>query len=145
MKIKPEISSVTDFLITPSTNKIPIVDSSLAETTVMVKDGVSIIIGGLSRDEKVKNESKVPFLGDIPILGKPFQSKNETTLHTELLILLTPHIVYGDKLVEPGAESAPKPSGEPPMMSYTDYNSMADLPKNDPSTGSLPSPTKVTK
>ncbi|MFC1700001.1 hypothetical protein ACFL1I_08640, partial [Candidatus Omnitrophota bacterium] len=53
MKIKPEISSVVSTLETTSNNKIPIVDTSTAETTVMVKDGSTIIIGGLRRDEEV--------------------------------------------------------------------------------------------
>ncbi len=126
MKIKPEISSVTDFLITPSNNRIPIVDSSLAETTVMVKDGISIVIGGLRRDEKVSNHDKVPILGDIPIIGAPFNSKNSTVVHTELLILLTPHIVYGDRLVD-----GERPAAQSPFMSYVDYGPVADAPKKD--------------
>lgn len=124
MKIKPEISSVTDFLVTPSQNRIPIVDSSLAETTVMVKDGTSIIIGGLKRDEKVRNHDKVPYLGDIPILGIPFNSKTERVLHTELLILITPHVIYGDQLV-----ADDKRPGERRFLSYEDYAPVADVKK----------------
>jgi type II secretory pathway component GspD/PulD (secretin) len=132
MKVKPEISSVTDFLTTPSGNKIPIVDSSLAETSVMVKDGVSIIIGGLRRDEKVTTHDKVPYLGDIPIIGAPFNNKTEKKLHTELLILITPHIVTGERLTtgegisEGGADRRP---GENPFMGYEDYGSSADVKK----------------
>jgi len=48
MKVKPEISSVVSSLTTPSGNKIPIIDTSMAETTVMVRDGATIVIGGLS-------------------------------------------------------------------------------------------------
>src|SRR5205085_1907856 len=55
MKIKPEVSSVASTLTTPSGNKIPILETSLAETTVMVRDGVSILIGGLRRDEKTED------------------------------------------------------------------------------------------
>ena len=104
MKIKPEISSVSRSLTTPSKNTIPIVDTSLAETTVMVKDGTSLIIAGLRRDDRTDSDKKVPYLSDIPVLGKIFHSYANTKKRTELLILLTPHIVTGDQLVlgEPG-------------------------------------------
>lgn len=117
MKIKPEVSSVVDFLITPSGNKIPIVDSTLAETSVVVKDGVSIIIGGLRKDEKVNTTKRVPFLGDVPILGIPFNSRTSVNHRTELLILMTPHIVQGDTLVD-GYDKV----GDKPVMAYTDYD-----------------------
>ena len=117
MKIKPEISSVADFLVTPSGNRIPIIDSSLAETTVMVKDGISVVIGGLRKDEKIEARKKIPFLGDLPIIGGPFNSFTTKKVHTELLILITPHIVYGDKL-----HTGEKEAAEMPFMSYSDYN-----------------------
>ena len=133
MKIKPEISSVTDFLITPTENKIPIIDSSLAETTVMVKDGSSIVIGGLRRDEKVSTHKKIPGLGDLPLIGKPFNSKTDKVTHTELLILLTPHIMYGDKLVTGYREAA-----DAPFMSYMDYTSLNEADKKEPPAIAIP-------
>ena len=98
MNIKPEISSVVSELITPSGNRIPIIDTSMAETTVMVKDGVTIVIGGLRKDEKTDNSEGVPYLSKIPILGFLFRSGTKKTERTELLILITPHIVTGDEL-----------------------------------------------
>lgn len=65
MKVKPEVSSVVDFLITPSKNKIPIIDTSMAESTVMVKDGTTIIIGGLRREDKTSSYGQIPYLGKI--------------------------------------------------------------------------------
>lgn len=128
MKIKPEISSVSSFLTTPSGNKIPIIDSSLAETSVMVKDGVTLVIGGLRKDERVVNHKKIPFVGDLPVIGYPFNSKTDHMVHTELLILITPHIMYGDKLVE-GSQR----SGNFKPIDYTDYEA--------PKTGDLPNLT----
>ncbi|MBN1405844.1 MAG: hypothetical protein JW946_04925 [Candidatus Omnitrophica bacterium] len=98
MKIKPEVSSVTSTLTTPSGNKIPIIDTSMAETTVMVKDGSTIIIGGLRKEEKTKESEGVPFLSKIPILGFLFKNKSEGVERTELLVMITPHIVSGDIL-----------------------------------------------
>jgi len=99
MKIKPEVSSVVDHLITPTGNEIPIIDTSHAETTVLVKDGSSIIIGGMRKDEKLKDRKQTPFLGEIPILGFLFGSGHESTERTELLIIITPRIVSGDRLI----------------------------------------------
>ncbi len=122
MKIKPEVSSVSDTLTTPSGNQIPILETSVAETTVMVRDGVSIMIGGLRRDEKTEDRKKVPILGDIPILGAPFNSFNNTTRHTELLVLITPHIIYGNTLV-----TGEKKAVDRLFKTYSDYPEPADM------------------
>jgi MSHA biogenesis protein MshL len=91
-------------------------DTSVAETTVMVRDGVSIMIGGLRKDEKIEDRKKVPVLGDIPFLGAAFNSFSNLTKHTELLILITPHIVYGDTLV-----TGEKKATDQLFKSYSDY------------------------
>jgi len=96
MKIKPEVSSVTSNLTTSNNNTIPIVETSEAETTVNVKNGVSIIIGGLIKEETINTTKKVPFLGSIPILGMAFRSTNNSKTKTEIMIFLTPRIVSGD-------------------------------------------------
>lgn len=124
MKIKPEISSVTSFLTTPSGNRIPIIDSSLAETAVMVKDGVSIIIAGLRREEDINNRKETPFFGKLPIFGNLFNSTSKGKRMTEIVILLTPHVIYGDKLM-----TGHKRGAEEPFMSYSDYTPLGVLPK----------------
>ena len=96
MKIRPEVSSVTEFLTTSNNNTIPIVDTSEAETTVLVKDGVTIVIGGLIKDETIESVKKVPLLGDIPFLGAVFRNRDHLIRKTELVIFLTPHIISGD-------------------------------------------------
>jgi MSHA type pilus biogenesis protein MshL len=98
MKIKPEISSSTRTNITSEgqVTQIPIVTTSEAETTVMIKDGVTIIIGGLQKDEKTKTLTRVPVLGDIPVLGWFFGNISHEIKKTEIVILLTPHIVSGE-------------------------------------------------
>jgi type II secretory pathway component GspD/PulD (secretin) len=99
VKVKPEISSVISFLETSSKNKIPIIDTSTAETIVMVKDGSSILIGGLSKEEKTLDSSGTPFLSKIPFFGDAFKTKTNKKVRAELVILLTPHVVEGDELV----------------------------------------------
>ncbi len=97
MKIKPEVSSVARYLTIAEENQIPIVDTTTAETKVMVKDGTTIIIGGLIKDETVRTVKKVPFVGDLPIIGMAFRQVKEEKEKTELVVFLTPHIVTGDK------------------------------------------------
>jgi type II secretory pathway component GspD/PulD (secretin) len=87
MKIKPEVSSVVSLLTTPSGNKIPIIDTSMAETTVLVKDGSTIIIGGLRKEEKTMSSEQVPLLHKIPVLGFLFKSGTKKTEITELLVM----------------------------------------------------------
>ncbi len=96
MKIRPEVSSVDRSLTTSQNNKIPIVDTSVAETKIMVKDGETIVIGGLIKDESIESVKKVPFLGDLPLLGFAFRNKDKLVKKTELVIFLTPHITYGE-------------------------------------------------
>jgi len=95
LKIKPEVSSVTRNVITSNNNTIPVVETSEAETTVLVKDGVTIVIGGLIKDEKINSDTKIPILGSIPLLGAAFRSKDHLTRKTELVIFLTPRISKG--------------------------------------------------
>lgn len=120
MKIKPEVSSVIRELITPSNNKIPIVDTSTAETTVMVKDGANIVIGGLRKTEQVTNREQVPVLGDIPFIGVFFRKESKKDEQTELLLIITPHIVGGERLL---MASEPSMMGEEGIKSYREYES----------------------
>jgi len=97
MKIKPEISSVGAILITPTENRIPIIDTTLTETTVMVKDGITLLIGGLRKEEKTLNSEHLPFLGDIPFLKWIFRNQTDKVDRTEIVVMITPHIVGGNE------------------------------------------------
>ncbi|MFA5363193.1 MAG: secretin N-terminal domain-containing protein [Candidatus Omnitrophota bacterium] len=109
MKIKPEISSAqrTDITSEGKITQIPIVSTSESETTVMVKDGVTILIGGLKKDQRQKTVKKIPVLGDIPLAGFFFRSTSDESSRTELVILLTPHIMSGETPLTDFSE--PKP------------------------------------
>jgi len=63
------------------------------ENTVVVADGDTVVIGGLIGEVATETESKVPFLGDIPVLGWLFKSTSEKVRRINLIILLTPHII----------------------------------------------------
>lgn len=86
--IRPEVSSITGF-----SGDVPIVATRQAETTVRLKDGNSVVIGGLLSEEKTVNTTKVPILGDIPFLGKLFQHQRITTSKRDLVIEVTPRLM----------------------------------------------------
>ena len=121
VKIKPEISSVLSYLATSSKNNIPILDTSTAETIVMVKDGTSILIGGLSKEDKTTGTEGTPFLSKIPLIGDVFNTKTSKTTRSELLILITPHIVSGDELISGFAQDFGKDENKA-YQAYQDFN-----------------------
>ncbi|MGA2870302.1 MAG: hypothetical protein ABSF34_14230 [Verrucomicrobiota bacterium] len=71
----------------------PNLDVRSADTVVVTPDAQPVVIGGLISDNKASSVTKVPFLGDIPLLGNLFKATNKTDSKTDLLIFLTPHIV----------------------------------------------------
>lgn len=109
MKIRPEISSATDKTLTSGDREyvVPKVITSEAETSITVKDGITIIIGGLRKDRREKVVEKIPILGDIPLAGFFFRSTKDKLEKTELVILLTPHILTGEKSIVDFSELRP--------------------------------------
>jgi type II secretory pathway component GspD/PulD (secretin) len=97
LHIKPEVSSVRDWLTTSEGNEIPIVETSNLETDVLVDDGNTIILAGLIKETEEDDENKIPLLGDIPFLGNAFRNVKKVKERKELIILLTPHVVTGKK------------------------------------------------
>lgn len=100
LKIRPEISSQTGELTTsgvPGTsgNKIPKVNTTFVESTVIVQDGVSVVLGGLMRDEMNRANTGIPYLMDVPVLGNLFKGRHESIKKQEIVIIITPHIVTG--------------------------------------------------
>jgi type IV pilus assembly protein PilQ len=71
----------------------PGIDSRTAQTTVLIRDGETIVIGGLISDQVQETVAKIPILGDIPLLGALFRSKHKARTRTELLIFVTPKIL----------------------------------------------------
>ena len=74
-------------------NNIPDESSTELATNIMVKDGQTIVIGGLFRDSVVTSRSQIPLLGDLPIIGGAFRGTSDTVTRQEVIVLLTPHII----------------------------------------------------
>jgi len=94
MIVSSEISAIDPTLSVPisASASVPVIDQRSANTVAVTPDGETVIIGGLMEDDKTVNVVKIPFLGDIPVLGNLFRRTQKSTAKTELMIFLTPHI-----------------------------------------------------
>jgi len=113
MNLKPELSTVVT-KISSRGGGIPQVNKTEVQTSVMVKDGMTIVLGGLRKDNKVQTLKGIPFLMDVPLLKPIFSATSESIESTELVIFITPHIITG-------AEDYRKYKGEmKPFKEYSD-------------------------
>jgi type II secretory pathway component GspD/PulD (secretin) len=78
----------------------PYLDIRSADTVVITPDGQPVVIGGLISNDKSSNDTKIPFLGDIPFIGNLFKTSTKATSKTELMMFLTPHIVQSPSLLD---------------------------------------------
>ncbi len=102
-QITPDDNIIMDLLVskdnvgelTPSATGglVPSIDTRAVETQVLVRDGQTVVLGGIYETERRDTISKVPFLGDIPGVGALFRSKSNTSNKAELLIFVTPRIL----------------------------------------------------
>lgn len=105
LKVKPEVSTAGDPLqlqgaasgsdTTFVRTVVPVVTTQTLETTVVIKDKTTVVIGGLMQDRHSKTRKKIPVLGDIPWVGAAFRSEANDFNKTELVIFLTPRIIDG--------------------------------------------------
>ena len=126
LQVAPEVSAL-DFTngVQISGFTVPALDVRRVKTEVELSQGQSFAIGGLLDHRVTQNLEKIPFIGDIPVLGKFFQSMNKTRTNTELMVIVTPEIV------------APIPAGAPlPEVKYP----IKFLPSNSNSPMSNPGP-----
>lgn len=101
--IKPSVSTISQW-VESGNNKAPQISERSAETTVRVKNGETILIGGLLKNEEIKSIKQIPFLSKIPILGELFKSRSSEKKDTEVVIAITPKIVY-DEFGRPRVET----------------------------------------
>lgn len=88
LKVRPEVSEIADARISP-----PTIDTTVAETEVMIKDGETLVIGGLVSEKMIDTASKVPLLGDLPVLGVFFRSTSKDKRRKEILVFVTARVV----------------------------------------------------
>lgn len=71
----------------------PTIQQRKVKTQVAVSDGESLVLGGLVQDQRSKTANQIPVLGDLPVLGTAFKDKDDTINKTELIIMITPHVI----------------------------------------------------
>jgi type II secretory pathway component HofQ len=87
----------------------PVVKQAVAETKVVVRDAVTVIIGGLIQNRKDNTTKSVPLLGQIPLLGRLFRQDTISESDSEIIVFLTPRIVSGEESSQrDGQKKAPK-------------------------------------
>jgi pilus assembly protein CpaC len=137
LQLAPEVSSL-DFAngISLSGFTVPGLTVRRVKTEVELAEGQSFAIGGLLDNRENETFQKIPFIGDVPILGKLFQSINKVKSNTELIVIVTPEIVN------------PIPAGAPlPQLKYPSsfLAPASDFPMHNPDTAGtqLPTPTSI--
>jgi type IV pilus assembly protein PilQ len=103
MEIHPEDSSGG-----LTSSNLPFKTTTEVTTNFMVKDGRTIVIGGLFRDSSTTSRGQVPGLGNIPLLGVLFRQQQDQTTRQEIIILLTPHILKDDSVYSQISEAQMK-------------------------------------
>ena len=107
LKLKPEVSNIIDY-IGSDENRRPITSTRTAETEVIIKDGMTVVIAGLVKESDATTDKKIPWLGDLPLLGKLFSSRQvgtdeEPREKTDLLVFVTARILKeGEASGSPG-------------------------------------------
>lgn len=108
-KIYGVVSSVTGF-----SQGYPTISQREAETSASVRDGETFVIGGLTQENVLTTKSKVPLLGDIPLLGALFRNERSSNTKTELYIVITPRIVRHRRFEEQEQSELGDPSDSGP-------------------------------
>jgi type IV pilus assembly protein PilQ len=85
-----KVSNVSE--LDPGTG-LPVLSARSTQTTVRVMDGETVMIGGLRQRQTENRETKIPILGDIPLIGKLFRSRSRTAVASDLVVFITPHIL----------------------------------------------------
>ncbi len=99
LEINSEFSKVIEDVTSVSADT-PTTSQRQATTVVSMKDGSTVVIGGLIRDDKTTSEKKIPLVGDIPVVGNLFKFQRERLQKTNLLMFITPHVMKSQEEME---------------------------------------------
>jgi general secretion pathway protein D len=140
MIVTPQVSSIDPTLaITVAAGvTAPVIDVRSADTVVVTADGQTVVIGGLMESAKSQTDTKIPILGDIPLLGNLFKRRQKSDTQDELIILLTPHIVQAPSQLAALSAAEQQKFDDTKAFSEQELNKILDrLPTKDPVSGSV--------
>ena len=132
LHIVPEFGVVTEEgTLVGAVQTVPTIDTRKINTKALVQDGQTVVIGGLRKREVAQNITKLPLLGDIPILGKAFFMDTEESVDTtELIIFITPRIIINPILTPDEAKGYKATNFPPPKDTYTEDEKAEMAEKN---------------
>jgi len=90
--VQPKVTAIIGTVVVENTS-LPQLSNESTKTRVMVKNGETLVIAGLVKDQLTDTKKKLPLLGDVPIFGLIFQKSEKTNTKTDLMIFITPHII----------------------------------------------------
>ena len=93
MQLNLEVTTINQAATQTTSSTLPVTNKRTVDTTVIVEDEQTVVIGGLIDDTTTDNESEVPGLGDIPLLGWLFKNQSENNSKTNLFIFITPRVI----------------------------------------------------
>ena len=154
LQIKAEVSARGDDVLVGQ-DRFPAFNTQDAETTAVVHDGETLVIGGLIGERKSKSRTGIPYLMDIPVVGRFFGTTTDDSRRTELIMLITPRVVRGreeaqtvteefkskvsavrnelERIARDRAKTAPKPPPQPPAV--PEPSQQQEVPPPAPSRG----------
>jgi general secretion pathway protein D len=136
IKVGLEVSNILETVTRASGLQTYRLGTRNATTTLQLKDGETQILAGLIQNDERNTANKVPGLGDVPILGRLFSSHNDSNIKTEIVLLITPHVVRN--IIRPDAKDSEflsgteASTGAPPIR----LNQVDEQPLQVPSQGS---------
>jgi general secretion pathway protein D len=135
LKLSLEVTNIDRVATLATSATRPVTQKRTIDTTVLVQDNHTIVIGGLIDDSRNDNETKVPGLGDIPLLGWLFKTQSKGDQKTNLYVFLTPRVIKSpaeaDRIL---SEKRPPPDNIPAKMKAgeIDLENPSDAPRSSP-------------
>jgi type IV pilus assembly protein PilQ len=124
-RIAPEVSNITELDLQTG---LPVLSTRRAETSVRIRDGETIAIGGLTLNQEQETRGKIPFLGDLPLVGKLFHSRKNSMVRTELVVFVTPRIINAEAIAAQQAVDTPTTTTQPNTVAPTGVAPMTVAP-----------------
>ncbi|HEX2598457.1 MAG TPA: pilus assembly protein N-terminal domain-containing protein [Terriglobales bacterium] len=134
LHVAPEVSALdfTNAVTLPGGGTVPAISTRRAETEIELKDGQSFGIAGLLDQRATAQLSKVPGIGDIPVLGQLFRSRSINKTNNELLVFVTPHII------DPVRVASPPPAQPKLAIPYLDEKKFDEQAPGNKQVGATP-------
>jgi general secretion pathway protein D len=141
LQIKAEVSQRGDDVPLGNSGTFPAFNTQDAETTAVVQDGETLVIGGLIGERKSKTRTGIPYLMDIPVVGRFFGTTTDESRRTELIMLITPRVIRSrDEAQVASEEFKSKVSAARNELERIARERANTAPKRPPETPALPGP-----